>query len=115
MAAGLVLMAAIGRHAGNADIVWRMALCGIGFGLFQSPNNRTMLTTAPRARSGAAGGTLATARLVGLTMGTAAVALIFGLVRTNAEAVELSVAAVLAVLAGLASVARRTRTAAPAG
>ena len=115
LATGLLLMAAIGRHAGNADIVWRMALCGIGFGLFQSPNNRTMLTTAPRARSGAAGGTLATARLVGLTMGTAAVALIFGMVRTNAEAVELSVAAGLAVLAGVASVARRTRTTAPAG
>ena len=114
LATGLLLMAAIGRHAGNADIVWRMALCGIGFGLFQSPNNRTMLTTAPRTRAGAAGGTLATARLVGLTMGTAVVALIFGLVRTNAEMVELSVAAGLAVLAGVASVARRTRTTAPA-
>ena len=48
---------------------WRMALCGFGFGFFQAPNNRTMLAAAPRARSGAAGGMLATARLLGMTVG----------------------------------------------
>ena len=51
-----------------------MALCGAGFGFFQSPNNRTIVTAAPRARSGAAGGMLATARLLGQTSGAVAVA-----------------------------------------
>ncbi len=106
LAAGLALMATLGRHAGDLDIVWRMAVCGVGFGLFQSPNNRTMMTAAPRERSGAAGGMLATARLVGMTSGTALVALIFGLAGRSAEAVELSIAAGLAVVAAIASIAR---------
>ena len=44
-----------------------MAVCGLGFGLFQSPNNRTIVSAAPKPRSGAAGGMLATARLLGQT------------------------------------------------
>ena len=54
-----------------------MALCGFGFGCFQAPNNRTMLPSAPRARSGAAGGMLALARLLGMTVGATVVALVF--------------------------------------
>ena len=53
-------------------------LCGIGYGFFQSPNNRTILGGAPRERTGAAQGILATARLVGQTLGAALVALVFG-------------------------------------
>ena len=54
-----------------------MALCGLGFGFFQAPNNRTLLAAAPRARSGAAGGMFATARLLGQTLGAAGVAILF--------------------------------------
>ena len=42
-----------------------MILCGAGFGLFQSPNNHTIITSAPRERSGGASGMLGTARLLG--------------------------------------------------
>ena len=70
-AAGLLSLATIGAHPGTVDIVWRMALCGAGFGLFQSPNNRAMLSSAPRERSGGAGGMLSTARLTGQTIGAA--------------------------------------------
>ncbi|MDR1708845.1 MAG: MFS transporter, partial [Candidatus Accumulibacter sp.] len=41
LAAGLGLAALLPERPANADIVWRLALCGIGFGLFQSPNNHT--------------------------------------------------------------------------
>ena len=51
----------------SSDIIWRMALVGAGFGLFQSPNNRTMIAAAPRERSGGASGMLGTARLLGQT------------------------------------------------
>jgi DHA2 family multidrug resistance protein-like MFS transporter len=54
-----------------------MALAGIGFGLFQSPNNRAMIGAAPIARSGGASGMLGTARLLGQTIGAALVALAF--------------------------------------
>ena len=56
-----------------------MALCGVGFGLFQSPNNHTILTTAPANRSGGASGMLGTARLTGQTIGATIVALTFAL------------------------------------
>ena len=67
MTAGLILLALLPVNASVIDIAWRMALCGLGFGFFQAPNNRTMLSSAPMDRSGAAGGMLATARLTGQT------------------------------------------------
>jgi DHA2 family multidrug resistance protein-like MFS transporter len=72
-AAGLFFLSRIGASPGNFDIAWRMALCGAGFGFFQSPNNRTIVSAAPKPRSGAAGGMLATARLLGQTTGAVAV------------------------------------------
>ena len=53
-----------------------MAVCGIGFGLFQSPNNHAILTSAPVARSGAASGMLGTARLTGQTLGAVMLAIV---------------------------------------
>jgi DHA2 family multidrug resistance protein-like MFS transporter len=75
LAAGLVLLSLLTPHPALANVAWRMAVCGIGFGLFQSPNNRTLLMAAPRPRSGAASGMLGTARLLGQTVGAVLVAL----------------------------------------
>jgi DHA2 family multidrug resistance protein-like MFS transporter len=75
-AGGLGSLAFLPPHPAFADIGWRMALSGIGFGLFQSPNNRTMIAAAPRERSGGASGMLGTARLLGQTIGAALVALL---------------------------------------
>ena len=69
LCAGLVALATLPAAPGPVEIGWRMALCGVGFGLFQSPNNRMMLASAPRERAGAAGGMLGTARLTGQTIG----------------------------------------------
>ena len=77
LATGLVLLAALPAHPTNADIVWRMALCGMGFGLFQSPNNHTIVTSPPAHRSGAASGMLGTARLTGQTLGAVVLAGVF--------------------------------------
>ena len=76
-ASGLGLLALLPAHPTGADIVWRMALCGIGFGLFQSPNNHTIVTSAPVHRSGGASGMLGTARLTGQTTGAVLLAMIF--------------------------------------
>lgn len=80
LAIGLALLtwlAGAGGQPTDAAIVWRFALCGLGFGLFQSPNNHTILTSAPLHRSGGASGMLGTARLTGQTIGAILVAAIF--------------------------------------
>lgn len=74
-ALGLGMLALLPQHPTPTDVIWRMALAGAGFGLFQTPNNRTMIAAAPRDRSGGAAGMLGTARLLGQTMGAALVAL----------------------------------------
>ena len=51
---GLVLVAFQEAHAGVSRIAWCMAVCGVGFGFFQSPNNRTILASAPPERAGSA-------------------------------------------------------------
>ena len=76
-ATGLYLMMTVPENPANWEIAWRMALCGAGFGLFQTPNNVTIVSSAPTARSGGASGMLGTARLFGQTLGTTLVALIF--------------------------------------
>ena len=79
MTTGLVLTALLPPDPSSADIMWRLVLCGAGFGFFASPNNRLMMNAVPRERSGSAGGIIATARTLGQTMGAALVALVFGL------------------------------------
>lgn len=111
---GLALLALLPDAPGEANIVWRMALCGAGFGLFQSPNNRAILGSAPRERSGGAGGMLGTARLLGQTTGAALLALLFGLLGARAPLHALGVAAGIALAAAAVSATRligtRTRT-----
>ncbi len=106
LAVGLLLLALLPAHADSAGIVWRMALCGLGFGCFQSPNNRTLLSSAPRRRAGAAGGMLATARLLGLTGGATGGAILFRLLPHDAETVDLLVGTALAVIAAVVSLLR---------
>jgi MFS transporter, DHA2 family, multidrug resistance protein len=77
-AMGLVSLALLPEAPSSLDVIWRMALAGAGFGLFQTPNNRTMIAAAPRERSGGASGILGTARLLGQTTGAALVALLLG-------------------------------------
>ncbi|HEY6982450.1 MFS transporter [Reyranella sp.] len=106
MAAGLALIAGLPAEPSSLDIVWRMAICGFGFGLFQSPNNRTMLSSAPRERSGGASGMLATARLLGQTTGAAMVSLLFGLYSDKAVALAILSGAAVAGVAALVSFLR---------
>lgn len=96
LSAGLVLLAVRPGHTAIPEMAWWMAICGVGFGFFQSPNNRTILASAPPARVGSASGILAAARLVGQTFGAALVGLIFAL--TSASPGGISRGATLALL-----------------
>ena len=115
LAVGLGLLASLPLGASSPDIAWRMAICGLGFGFFQSPNNRALVTAAPRHRSGAAGGMLSTARLLGQTFGALAMAVSFHLAPAQATRIGLTSAAVLAaVAAGVSLLRLRTGSSAAA-
>ncbi|TAM06852.1 MAG: MFS transporter [Paraburkholderia sp.] len=105
-ALGLLLLATLGGHPSAFDISWRMALCGAGFGTFQSPNNRQMLSSAPRERSGGASGMLGTARLTGQTLGAALVALIFGIAPQHGPTLALYAATAFSAVAAVISMLR---------
>ena len=82
-------------------------LCGLGFGLFQVPNNRNMFLSAPSERSGAAGGMQGTARLVGQTAGSVSMSLLFAIASVDtATRIGLGIGAVLTLAAGLVSTLR---------
>lgn len=105
-ALGLLSLALLPAKPTPLDIVWRMAVCGAGFGMFQSPNNRAMITAAPKSRSGGASGMLGTARLLGQTSGAALVALMFSRVPANGTVVSLFIATGFALAAACVSLAR---------
>ncbi|PDO89653.1 MFS transporter [Kosakonia sacchari] len=109
MAGGLFALALLPSAPADTDIIWRMALCGAGFGLFQSPNNHTIITAAPRQRSGGASGMLGTARLLGQSAGAALVALMFNLFATHGTHISLLLAGTLATIAAVISSLRITQ------
>ncbi len=112
LSAGLGLAAWWPVGAGLLPLVLFMIACGFGFGLFQTPNNRNMLLSVPRARSGAAGGMQGTARLLGQTLGALLMGIIFTLVAPDAAPrYGLGVGAALALAAGLSSLLRGSRAA----
>ena len=75
VAGGLALLTTLSPAVGMIGIAWRLVLCGIGFGFFQSPNMKAIMSSAPLHRSGGAGGILATSRLLGQSIGAALVAM----------------------------------------
>jgi DHA2 family multidrug resistance protein-like MFS transporter len=103
--AALLSLAFLPVHVTQFGIIWRMGLCGIGFGLYLAPNGRLIVHSAPHARAASAGGLVSTARMTGQTLGATLLAalLSFGV---GSNRVPAFVAAGLALLAGICSVAR---------
>jgi DHA2 family multidrug resistance protein-like MFS transporter len=102
-AVGLVALALLPQQPDFQEVAWRMVICGFGFGFFQAPNNRVMIASAPRHRSGGASGMLGTARLLGQTIGAALVALLFGRIGEHATVYALFIAAGFAISAAAVS------------
>jgi len=96
MAAGLAWVLVLPLDAGFIWLLLAMLLAGVGFGFFQSPNNRALLVGAPRRRSGAAGALQATTRVFGQSVGTALVAIGFNLSASHGAAVGIGIGVVCA-------------------
>jgi len=112
LATGLAAASLWPLHGDPQPLVLFTALCGLGFGLFNVPNNRNMFLSASRERSGAAGGIQGTARLVGQTSGAVIMTLLFTLTSVDAAPqVGLAIGAALTLAAGLMSTLRIASTA----
>lgn len=108
-ATSLFLLATMPAHPTYSDIIWRMALGGIGFGTFLTPNNSTIIASAPRERSGGASGMLGMSRLLGQTIGAAFAAVMFGLFPGHSMHYSLSLGAAIAVVSAAVSLLRMRR------
>ncbi|HEY1720664.1 MAG TPA: MFS transporter [Magnetospirillaceae bacterium] len=108
LAVGLALIATMPQETNVFGIGFRIAICGFGFGLFQTPNNKAMMTAAPKERSGGAGGMVGTARLLGQTTGAALVALAFGVAPAHGTITALIIGALIALLGSIVSALRLT-------
>jgi DHA2 family multidrug resistance protein-like MFS transporter len=106
LGAGLALIATLPAHPDITGIVWRMMICGAGFGFFQSPNLKAIMSSAPAERSGGASGIVATSRLVGQAIGVALVALCFGISMRNGPSLALTAAAVFSTAGSFVSFSR---------
>jgi DHA2 family multidrug resistance protein-like MFS transporter len=105
---GMTLLATLPASPGILNIVWRMAVCGLGFGFFQTPNLRAIMSSAPPGRSGGASGIVATARLTGQTTGAALAALCFALAGRDGATVALALGAGFAAVGSVMSFLRLT-------
>ena len=108
MGLGLVLVALRVGEPGIMPLVWRLAICGLGFGFFQSPNNRLIIGSAPPERSGGAAGLQSSGRLIGQSFGTALMAVAFGRAPEHATSIALWTAAGLTFVGACASGLRRS-------
>jgi DHA2 family multidrug resistance protein-like MFS transporter len=107
MGGGLALVALGIGDASPASLAWRLAICGLGFGFFQSPNNRVIIGSAPRERSGGAAGLQSSGRLIGQSFGTALVAVALGRAPAHATEIALWGAAALTLAGAVTSGLRR--------
>ena len=74
---GLFLLSQLNVQSSIWDIAWRLAVIGIGQGLFQSPNTRTLMSAAPHNAQGEASGLLATGRVFGQSLSVALTGTVF--------------------------------------
>jgi MFS family permease len=70
-ALGLFFMSGLNASDNVWDVVWRLAIVGLGVGMFQSPNNSEIMGSVPPWHLGIASGIIAAMRNVGMVLGIA--------------------------------------------
>ena len=68
---GLYTLTQLRVGVGYGPLIWRLAIIGVGQGLFNSPNSSAVLGSVPRPRLGTASATLAEMRIDGQVLGIA--------------------------------------------
>ncbi|HEX7852648.1 MAG TPA: MFS transporter [Sphingobium sp.] len=102
--ASLVALAFLPDSPSYFDLLWRVSLSGVGFGMFYSPTTRQLVGAAPVDRTAAAGGLTSTTRGAGQTFGSTVVAALIATGHGVGPAASL-IGAGLSVIGVLCSVA----------
>jgi EmrB/QacA subfamily drug resistance transporter len=76
-AIALLLLAQLDTGSTTWAMVWRLALAGVGLGLFQAPNTRALMGAAPESQQGMASGVFATTRVTGQALSVAIAGAVF--------------------------------------
>jgi EmrB/QacA subfamily drug resistance transporter len=77
--AGLCILIFLGQNTSIALVIAGLAVLGIGFGFFSSPNTNAVMSSIERKYYGVASGTLGTMRLVGQMLSLGIVTVMFAL------------------------------------
>lgn len=106
---GLALTVPLGSDWHPLDLAWRLAVIGVGIGLFTAPNQTVMMSSAPKSMMGTMGAGSSLVRQLGLSLGPALATLIWSLAdyRLVGMSVAFGVAVVVTLIAGVAVSYRR--------
>lgn len=80
LAIALFCLAQLNPQSPDWDIVWRMALAGVGTAVFISPNTAAIISAVPKNHKGVAAGAVAAARNLGMVAGIALAGVVFNAV-----------------------------------
>lgn len=103
---GLTLLATLPASPSAWNICLRSLVCGMGFGCFQSPNNREMLSNVSREYASYASGVLSIVRTFGQCLGAAAVGVLLAVANHAGVHMALWMAVAASAAAVLFSVSR---------
>lgn len=108
-ALGLLLLVPLGTDWSPPDVAWRLALAGVGMGLYGGPAQALVMSAVPPDRMATAGSTVQLARSLGFTLGPAMATAAWALAGSGMDGVRtgLGVAAVTACAAIFLIVAGR--------
>jgi MFS family permease len=90
-AVALLLMTQLDAASPTSAMAWRLALAGVGLGLFQAPNTSALMSAAPESEQGMASGVFATARVTGQALSVAVAGAVLAGVGGAASASALAV------------------------
>ena len=71
LAVGLLSLTGVGAETAHWGLIWRFAMVGTGMGLFNSPNQSSIMGSVPRPRLGIASGMISQMRYTGQALGIA--------------------------------------------
>jgi EmrB/QacA subfamily drug resistance transporter len=100
MILGCLAVSTLNAQMGDLDYLLRVIPMGLGWGIFQSPNNGAILSAVPPQRLGIASGLLSLTRTLGQTTGLPLFAAIFAAIALTGHAGNINEAPAQAIVSG---------------